>query len=226
MRTFVSDEPDPSEHSAALIQPLSPAGAGLSSERSPAQPSLFIPALAPDVLDRSRIRALMDDAAAPGRLAMLLGPPGTGKTTAAALWARRCERPVVWLDAEESAGDPWEFYADLIDELQRATGTTGLSSIIAGFEQPRPLRRMGPSSRGSCCAEALTLRSSSIMQSCSAMRHWTCGGARRQTLQPQLGPSCGQPGLRLHPHGRDQALRAPSLTPRTWSSPPRRHSPC
>ncbi|WP_258934070.1 AAA family ATPase [Nesterenkonia pannonica] len=143
MRTFVSDEPDPPTPSAALLQPLSPSGAGSSSERSAPQPSLFVPPLGPDVLDRPRIHSLIDSAAAPGRLAMLLGPPGTGKTTAAALWARRCERPVVWLDAEESAGDPWEFYADLIDELQRATGTTGLSSIIAYFEQPRPLRRMG-----------------------------------------------------------------------------------
>lgn len=109
----------------------------------PARPSFHVPAIASDVIERPRVIGVLSSAVSENRITMLVGNHGAGKTTAASHWAARTEELVVWINAEESAGAPWEFYADLVDELQAAAQLTDLDAVVAGTGEPRPLRRMG-----------------------------------------------------------------------------------
>lgn len=143
MRWVLSEDADSTVPSATLPQ-RPPAAAGWGGSINHAElPALYLPTLTSEVLDRPRITALLEESIRASRITVLLGPPGSGKTTSAALWARQSRLPVVWLNAEESAGEAWEFYADLVDELQFAAPRGDLSALLGGVDEPRPLRRMG-----------------------------------------------------------------------------------
>ncbi|WP_150463182.1 LuxR C-terminal-related transcriptional regulator [Nesterenkonia ebinurensis] len=113
----------------------------------PAQPQYFsprLPAVPHDVPDRPRLVRLLEDSVTGSGLVLMVAAEGTGKTTVAAQWARQhTQRPVIWLNAEDSGGNGWDFYVDLVDELETAQLLDEDAKNLGGAWAPRPLRRMG-----------------------------------------------------------------------------------
>lgn len=121
-----------------------PGASGMQRSR-PLRSVLHAPAVAPDLAPRDRVHGLIDEAMAATGLTILLGPHGSGKTTAAAHWTRRPgARPTVWIDAARavSDGEDWEFLTALIDELSGALGTPDAETLLGGAGERRPLGRM------------------------------------------------------------------------------------
>ncbi|HEU5347925.1 MAG TPA: LuxR family transcriptional regulator, partial [Ktedonobacterales bacterium] len=59
-------------------------------------------------------------------LTLVTAPPGFGKTTALAAWARQVETPVAWVSLDVSDNEPSQFWAYLLAALERASlGVTG-----------------------------------------------------------------------------------------------------
>lgn len=121
-----------------------PGASGMQRSR-PLRSVLHAPAVAPDLAPRDRVHGLIDEAMAATGLTILLGPHGSGKTTAAAHWTRRPgARPTVWIDAARAVadGEDWEFLTALIDELSGALGTPDAETLLGGAGERRPLGRM------------------------------------------------------------------------------------
>ncbi|NDK32355.1 LuxR C-terminal-related transcriptional regulator [Nesterenkonia haasae] len=105
--------------------------------------TFHIPALAPDIPHRPRLTRHIEAHVAISGFAVILAPSGAGKTTAAAQWSREWPPgPVLWLDGEDSEGDSWSFFTDLIEELEHVLDVD-FSDSVGDRQEPRPLRRMG-----------------------------------------------------------------------------------
>src|SRR5271169_27089 len=84
------------------------------------------------VLPRSRVGALID-AAVGCRVTLMTGPPGAGKTVAAAQWAgaRPAARRPAWVGLDADDAQPERFWRYVTAALSRAgamtSGRTGLS---------------------------------------------------------------------------------------------------
>ncbi|WP_120004523.1 LuxR family transcriptional regulator [Nesterenkonia muleiensis] len=122
--------------------------AGAAAQHSGStQPQYFsprLPAVPQDVPERPRLVRLLEDSVASSGLVLMVASEGTGKTTVAAQWGRQhTQRPVIWLNAEDSGGNGWDFYVDLVDELDAAELLGEDEKNLGGAGAPRPLRRMG-----------------------------------------------------------------------------------
>lgn len=106
------------------------------------RPSPYFPPIGATVVDRPRVLGAFREAAA-AQLILVTGPSGSGKTSAAADWARQHSGSVLWLTAEESRVQGWQFLTDLVEELQRSGLAEGLAAAIGGLDELRPLRRSG-----------------------------------------------------------------------------------
>jgi LuxR family maltose regulon positive regulatory protein len=71
------------------------------------------------------------------KLTLLSAPPGYGKTTLLAEWARSCGRPVAWLSLETRDNDPGRFLAYLAAALHTVEADIGR-------KLPRVLQGLGP----------------------------------------------------------------------------------
>ncbi len=103
---------------------------------------LRIPRPGVTVLPRPRIGALLD-AAVTRRVTLMTGPPGAGKTVAAALWAatRPSGRRPAWVTIDAGDGDPDRFWRYVTAALCRAgvlpLGKAGLPAGITAMEIPQ-----------------------------------------------------------------------------------------
>jgi LuxR family transcriptional regulator, maltose regulon positive regulatory protein len=77
------------------------------------------------VLPRNRIRGLID-AATSRQVTLMTGPPGAGKTVAAAQWAaaRPANRRAAWVTLDEADAEPGRFWPYVAAALSRAGATT------------------------------------------------------------------------------------------------------
>src|SRR5580704_3556999 len=106
---------------------------------------LRIPRPGVKVLSRPRVGELLD-AAVTRRVTLLTGPPGAGKTVAAALWAagrpggRPGGRRPGWLTIDAADAEPGRFWPYVTEALHRAGalrhGRTALPDGITGAEIP------------------------------------------------------------------------------------------
>ena len=87
------------------------------------------PALGPDVVHRERLTALIEEATE-RPVTVLTGPPGAGKTVAAAGWAtaRARSRRIAWLSLDEGDREPARFWSCVTAAL--AAGGTGLGAPL------------------------------------------------------------------------------------------------
>ena len=73
-------------------------------------------------------------------LTLLTAPPGFGKTTALAAWARQVEAPVAWVSLDSSDNDPGQFWAYVLAALEQASpGVTGGALTMLRSLQAPPL---------------------------------------------------------------------------------------
>lgn len=95
--------------------------ASRSESLPPQHFSSRLPAVPHDVPERHRLVRLLEDGVTNSALVLVVASEGTGKTTIAAQWGRQHRaRPVIWINAEDSGGRGWDFYTDLVDELEAA----------------------------------------------------------------------------------------------------------
>jgi LuxR family transcriptional regulator, maltose regulon positive regulatory protein len=109
---------------------------------APLDDKLRIPRPGLAVLARPRIGDLLD-AAVTRRVTLMTGPPGAGKTVAAALWAagRPASRRPGWVSIDATDGDPGRFWRSVTLALSRTGVLTptkaGLPAGITATEVPQ-----------------------------------------------------------------------------------------
>ncbi len=98
------------------------------SVRTPRFPSskFSAPRATSHLVSRSRLHEQLDRGGQ-HRLTLVVGPAGAGKTVLLADWlSSRPGRRAGWLGCDEADGDPFRFFAGLIEALRRASGDPGL----------------------------------------------------------------------------------------------------
>ncbi|HEX6499427.1 MAG TPA: LuxR C-terminal-related transcriptional regulator [Micromonosporaceae bacterium] len=101
----------------------SPSPSGVDPNGDPVLAArLAVPSLRGEVVRRSRLTELITTCNRDGVIAVVSGPPGSGKTCEVAVWARggHASGPVVWLTLDEEANAPGVFWAYVIEGLRRA----------------------------------------------------------------------------------------------------------
>jgi LuxR family maltose regulon positive regulatory protein len=100
------------------------------SNRSPSAERLVAtklraPATPPAIVDRPRLRTVLDDGVGDGRLTIVVGPAGSGKTVLVSAWAQRADMPVAWLALDQADATPRRFWSGAAQAL-RAAGLEGV----------------------------------------------------------------------------------------------------
>ena len=90
---------------------------------------------------RPALMARLDAGLAAGwPLTLIAAPAGYGKTTLAAAWAARLDRPVAWLALDEADDDPLRFFTYFVAALQRVAPAIGaeLTPALRAGQLPPP----------------------------------------------------------------------------------------
>ena len=71
-------------------------------------------------------------------LTLLTAPPGFGKTTALAAWARQAEAPVAWVSLDSGDNEPGQFWAYVLAALEQASPgvTDGALAMLRSMQAP------------------------------------------------------------------------------------------
>ncbi|MFC8732897.1 LuxR C-terminal-related transcriptional regulator [Luteimicrobium sp. NPDC057192] len=101
-----------------------------ASARQP-RARVSVPALAPSVVGRPRVDARLAALVAAHPLTVVVGPAGTGKTTALAAWAAESTTPVAWLSVDRFDDDPARLHGGLLEALRGALGPEPLLDTLA-----------------------------------------------------------------------------------------------
>lgn len=87
-----------------------------------------LPLLKPDIITRHHLIAKLDRLLTPqANIALILAPPGFGKTSLVSAWAHLQEKKVAWVTIEESENNPASFFQYF---------STALTSALPRFENP------------------------------------------------------------------------------------------
>lgn len=102
------------------------------------QTKLYIPPLQPAAqrVPRPRLLARLD-AGLYGKMTLICGPAGCGKTTLAAEWVHASVREVAWVSLDQGDNDPIQFLRYLIAALQQVDGRIG-QTVHALLAAPQP----------------------------------------------------------------------------------------
>src|SRR5262245_22825331 len=98
-----------------------------------------IPTIRPDLLPRSHLIGRLEEATSRD-FVLVSTPPGFGKTTLLASWAKRTERPLTWLSLDPDDNDPgrfWRYIVAAVDRVHNGIGEQALSLLNAS-EHPTP----------------------------------------------------------------------------------------
>ena len=85
-------------------------------------------------------RVLSELESGPGRLAVVAAPAGYGKTTHVAMWARRTDLPLAWVDLDASHDGPVRLLGLLVDALQAVSDIDASQVSRSGASLGRALR--------------------------------------------------------------------------------------
>jgi LuxR family maltose regulon positive regulatory protein len=89
------------------------------------QTKLHIPPIRPELVSRPRLIERLNAGLLAGKLTLVSGPAGFGKTTLVSEWVAGCGRPAAWLSLDKGDNDPARFLAYLVAALQ----TLALSQV-------------------------------------------------------------------------------------------------
>jgi LuxR family transcriptional regulator, maltose regulon positive regulatory protein len=98
---------------------------------------LHVPRPRPGFLARPRLLERLTEGTA-GALTLVCAPAGFGKTSLLGDWARRSQRPVVWLSLDGGDSDParfWRYVAAALDELRPGVGQR-VDALFQGGQPP------------------------------------------------------------------------------------------
>lgn len=105
--------------------------------RGPAATKLRPPVPPPELIRRTRLDDLLDDCVERHvRLVLASAPAGSGKSTLLASWAAGRSEALVWLQVEDSDGDPARFWSFLVDAVGNAHPaiSESLHPVVAGSQ--------------------------------------------------------------------------------------------
>lgn len=119
-------------------RPLGEPRTGDTAARDPlVATKLTVPAGRRTLVARPRLLARLEEGL-DAALILVAAPPGFGKSTLVAEWARRGERPVAWLSLEAADNDPTRFARYLIAALETAQPGIGRAAPGGAQEAQRP----------------------------------------------------------------------------------------
>lgn len=118
-----------------------PSQVPLPPEALSSEPLLFtkivIPPLRPDLVARSRLAALFEEAQR-RQLVVLSAPAGYGKTTLLIQWCAQSSWPVAWVSLEASENDPLRFWRYVSTALEQTWPGLGKEALERGQDRPPP----------------------------------------------------------------------------------------
>jgi LuxR family maltose regulon positive regulatory protein len=97
---------------------------------------LYIPPPRPRLVARPRLLELLNQGLA-GRLILVSGPAGFGKTTLLSEWAQVAYPHIAWLSLDQADNDPTRFWVYVIAALQTVREDLG-SAALAALQLPQP----------------------------------------------------------------------------------------
>jgi ATP/maltotriose-dependent transcriptional regulator MalT len=98
---------------------------------------LFVPRPRPDLVQRPRLLARLDEGLDEGRCSLLSAPAGAGKTSLLATWVARLDRPVAWLALDENDQEVHQVLRYLVASLQTIAPECGRAAL-ALLDAPPP----------------------------------------------------------------------------------------
>jgi LuxR family transcriptional regulator, maltose regulon positive regulatory protein len=90
---------------------------------------LFVPRPRPDLVQRPRLLARLDEGLNEGRCSLLSAPAGAGKTSLLATWVTRLDRPVAWLALDERDQEIHQVLRYLVASLQTIAPECGRAAL-------------------------------------------------------------------------------------------------
>ena len=90
---------------------------------------LFVPRPRPDLVQRPRLLARLDDGLDEGRCSLLSAPAGAGKTSLLAAWVAQLDRPVAWLALDERDQEIHQVLRYLVASLQTIAPECGRAAL-------------------------------------------------------------------------------------------------
>jgi LuxR family transcriptional regulator, maltose regulon positive regulatory protein len=133
------------EAAAALAERIAkasprPSGSATGSSRSPGHMTrnaaglllatkLFVPRPRPDLVQRPRLLARLDEGLDEGCCSLLSAPAGAGKTSLLAAWVDRLDRPVAWLALDERDQEVHQVLRYLVASLQTIAPECGRAAL-------------------------------------------------------------------------------------------------
>ena len=133
------------EAAAALAARIADAGpiasdSATGSGRSPGQMTrnaaglllatkLFVPRPRPDLVQRPRLLARLDEGLDEGRCSLLSAPAGAGKTSLLATWVTQLDRPIAWLALDERDQEIHQVLRYLVASLQTIAPECGRAAL-------------------------------------------------------------------------------------------------
>src|ERR671918_2449661 len=115
-----SQSPRPAVKSSnAVSSSETPSSAGVADRDRPLATKLSMPRPRPERRARARLTAALDRSMT-CKLVLVCSPPGFGKTTLVAEWARGARWPVAWLSLDPNDNDPTRFWRYVVAAFDRA----------------------------------------------------------------------------------------------------------
>ena len=114
---------------------------------------LFAPRLRPEFVDRPHLVDRLQ-AGEGGKLTLICGPAGFGKTTLAASWLARTDRPSAWLSLDERDNDLVGFFIYVVAAVQQIDGVGRAAQTLLDSSPSAPLTALATALINDCTTAA------------------------------------------------------------------------
>lgn len=102
---------------------------------------MFVPRARPGLVVRPRLLKRLGSAGA-ARLTLVSAPPGFGKTTLLAEWARSASGRVAWLSLEQGDNDPGSFWPYVVASLEAVVPSVSAAGRELAIDEEGPRRQL------------------------------------------------------------------------------------